>query len=98
MKYWQFGLAMLLLLGACTSATVAPPDPVVIIEPPAIEDQETTPEPTTAAPATTTEPAPAVASLNLPSATVISVGDGDTLRINDQGETITVRFACMDAV
>lgn len=103
MKYWQFGLAMLLLLGACTSATVAPPDPVVIIEPPAIEDQEPTPttatlEPAPPASATTTKPAPAVASLNLPVATVVSVGDGDTLRMNDQGETITVRFACMDAV
>ena len=38
-----------------------------------------------------------VASVNFPSATVVSVGDGDTLRMNYQGESITVRFACIDA-
>ena len=40
---------------------------------------------------------PAVASVNFPSATVVSVGDGDTMRINYQGETVTVRLACIDA-
>ncbi|WP_198806970.1 thermonuclease family protein [Leptolyngbya sp. BL0902] len=105
MKHWQFGLAALLLLGGCTTAVEAPPASVVIIEPsPAVEapqateDQALTPEP--AAPpvaATTTDPAPAVASLNLPVATVISVGDGDTLRMDYQGQTVTVRFACIDA-
>lgn len=100
MKHWQFGLAVLLLLTACSSPTVAPPDSVVIIEPspaveapPATADQALTPEPA----ATTTDPAPAVASLNLPVATVISVGDGDTLRMDYQGQNITVRFACIDA-
>ena len=44
-----------------------------------------------------TDPAPAVASLNLPSATVVSVGDGDTLRMDYQGQSVTVRFACVDA-
>ncbi len=44
-----------------------------------------------------TDPAPAVASLNLPVAAVVSVGDGDTLRMEYQGESITVRFACIDA-
>lgn len=44
-----------------------------------------------------TEPAPAVASNNLPSATVVSVGDGDTLRMDYQGQNVTVRFACIDA-
>lgn len=44
-----------------------------------------------------TDPAPAVASLNLPTATVVSVGDGDTLRMDYQGENITLRFACIDS-
>ena len=39
----------------------------------------------------------AVASVNYPAATVVSVGDGDTMRINYQGQTITVRLACIDA-
>ena len=38
-----------------------------------------------------------VASVNFPSATVVSVSDGDTMRINYQGETVTVRLACIDA-
>lgn len=38
-----------------------------------------------------------IASVNFPSATVISVGDGDTIRINYQGQTVTVRLACIDA-
>jgi len=42
------------------------------------------------------EPDPAIANLNLPEATVISVGDGDTLRMDYQGENITVRLACID--
>lgn len=39
----------------------------------------------------------AVASVNFPSATVVSLGDGDTMRINYQGQTVTVRMACVDA-
>ena len=38
-----------------------------------------------------------VANVNFPSATVVSVGDGDTMRINYQGQTVTVRLACIDA-
>jgi micrococcal nuclease len=30
-------------------------------------------------------------------ATVISTGDGDTLRVRDNGEAITIRLACIDA-
>ncbi|MCP9796200.1 thermonuclease family protein [Cyanobium sp. Lug-B] len=30
-------------------------------------------------------------------ATVISVGDGDTLRVEDRGKKITIRLACIDA-
>ena len=30
-------------------------------------------------------------------ATVLSIGDGDTLRVQDRGRTITVRLACIDA-
>jgi endonuclease YncB( thermonuclease family) len=44
-----------------------------------------------------TNPAPAIASLNLPVATVVSVGDGDTMRIEYQGQNMTVRLACIDA-
>ena len=43
-----------------------------------------------------TAPAPTVASLNLPSATVVSVGDGDTLRMDYQDQNVTVRLACID--
>lgn len=32
-----------------------------------------------------------------PLPTVVSVGDGDTLRIRNQGKTITVRLGCIDA-
>jgi len=37
--------------------------------------------------------------LALPSqaATVISIGDGDTLRVSDGGRTVTIRLACIDA-
>ena len=31
------------------------------------------------------------------SATVLSIGDGDTIRVLDQGRRITVRLACIDA-
>ena len=40
-------------------------------------------------------PKPTIAAIE--QATVISTGDGDTLRINQQGKPITVRIACMDA-
>ncbi len=36
---------------------------------------------------------PAAAQNTLPS--VVSVGDGDTLRVRSQGKTITVRLGCM---
>lgn len=32
-----------------------------------------------------------------PTATVFSIGDGDTLRVQDRGRTIMVRLACIDA-
>ncbi len=37
------------------------------------------------------------AAQSLPTATVISVGDGDTLRVQMQGEPVTIRVACIDA-
>lgn len=39
----------------------------------------------------------AVASLSASAATVISVGDGDTLRVEEAGRKITIRVACIDA-
>ena len=30
-------------------------------------------------------------------ATVVSIGDGDTLRVNDNGQRLTIRLACIDA-
>lgn len=30
-------------------------------------------------------------------ATVISTGDGDTLRVKTQGKVVTIRMACIDA-
>jgi len=41
----------------------------------------------------TVQPVPA----QTPSAVVLSIGDGDTLRVQDRGRTITVRLACIDA-
>jgi micrococcal nuclease len=38
---------------------------------------------------------PAVAQSTLP--TVISVGDGDSLRVRNQGKIITLRLGCIDA-
>jgi endonuclease YncB( thermonuclease family) len=40
---------------------------------------------------------PASAFTREPTATVLSIGDGDTLRVQDRGRTITVRLACIDA-
>ena len=39
----------------------------------------------------------AVASLSASAATVISVGDGDTLRVEDGGKKLSIRVACIDA-
>jgi micrococcal nuclease len=42
-------------------------------------------------------PVPAVAQRNaLP--TVVSVGDGDTLRVKDRGQIITIRLGCVDSL
>ncbi len=46
--------------------------------------------------ATAQAPAPAPAGTS-PEATVISVGDSDTIRVRMNGEPITVRLACIDA-
>ncbi|BBD63058.1 SNase-like nuclease (plasmid) [Nostoc sp. HK-01] len=41
---------------------------------------------------------PTLAQTSLPKMTVVSVSDGDTLRVrNQQGQTITVRLGCVDA-
>ena len=39
----------------------------------------------------------ALAPLSAMAATVISIGDGDTLRVEDAGKKITIRVACIDA-
>ncbi|WP_017302486.1 thermonuclease family protein [Nodosilinea nodulosa] len=41
--------------------------------------------------------ADAAAAKTLPTATVVSVGDGDTLRVQGQGDPVTIRLACVDA-
>jgi len=40
---------------------------------------------------------PSAAQQSQLTATVLSVGDGDTFRVQSQGKTITVRLACVDA-
>lgn len=39
----------------------------------------------------------AAAAKTLPTATVVSVGDGDTLRVQGQNGPVTIRLACVDA-
>ncbi|MBE9158020.1 thermonuclease family protein [Nodosilinea sp. LEGE 06152] len=41
--------------------------------------------------------AQAAAAKTLPTATVVSVGDGDTLRVQGQSGPLTIRLACVDA-
>ncbi|MBD2255678.1 thermonuclease family protein [Nostoc parmelioides] len=42
--------------------------------------------------------APTVAQTGLPNMTVVSIGDGDTLRVrNQQGQPVTIRLGCVDA-
>jgi endonuclease YncB( thermonuclease family) len=40
---------------------------------------------------------PGALSAHTPPATVLSIGDGDTIRVRQAGETFTVRLACIDA-
>lgn len=53
--------------------------------------------PTSSLPPEVTEsaPSPALAQNNFP--VVVSTGDGDTLRINRSGQTVTIRLACIDS-
>lgn len=41
---------------------------------------------------------PVVAVAQTPTGRVVSVGDGDTLRVATGGKTVTVRLACIDAL
>lgn len=81
---------VLLLLSSCTST---PPGSKVTVTP-LSTSTPTQPgaQPSTPAPA---EVQVAQGSRELP--TVISVGDGDTLRISLEGEAVTVRLTCVDA-
>ncbi|MBD2113765.1 MULTISPECIES: thermonuclease family protein [Cyanophyceae] len=47
--------------------------------------------------AVTDQDAHQAAAKTLPTATVVSVGDGDTLRVQGQDGSITIRLACVDA-
>ncbi len=38
-----------------------------------------------------------LAALPAEAATVVSIGDGDTLRVDDRGKRLTIRLACIDA-
>ncbi|MBD1852963.1 thermonuclease family protein [Cyanobacteria bacterium FACHB-502] len=40
---------------------------------------------------------PGTTAQSLPTATIVSTGDGDTLRINQAGRAITVRMICIDS-
>jgi len=42
-------------------------------------------------------PVPSAAQAQGSSATVVSIGDGDTIRVRDAGRLVTVRLACIDA-
>lgn len=80
----------LLLLGSCTSP---PTEPAAVVAPPsAPSPAQTKTQPETLA---QTEPQVSQGSRELP--TVISVGDGDTLRVNLDDEAVTVRLTCVDA-
>lgn len=64
------------------------------------QSQSTLPSPTASEPTeTTTTPKPIAAQATdaQSATTVVSTGDGDTLRVRHNGETITVRIACTDA-
>ena len=74
--------ALLMLATGCSSQ---PQTPVSVNPPPAVS-----PVTEASAPATVE-----VAQNELPQ--VVSVGDGDTLRIRHSGKTITVRLGCLDA-
>jgi len=75
--------ALLMLATGCTSK---PQTPVT-------EQPSQTVSPVTETSATVATPA--VAQNELPQ--VVSVGDGDTLRVKQAGKTITVRLGCIDA-
>jgi len=80
-------LALLLLVTGCTAKQ---------------ELQSTLPPPTTVASQSPEAAANLVVSTTQsdtaqPSTTVLSVGDGDTIRVSQGGEKVTVRLACTDA-
>jgi len=81
-----FSLA-LFALTACTTGSSAPHNEVVAIPSAASEVTDSTTSELTAAPAVSSQP----------SSAVVSVGDGDTIRVSQAGETITVRLTCIDA-
>ncbi|HEY9636070.1 MAG TPA: thermonuclease family protein [Coleofasciculaceae cyanobacterium] len=76
--------ALLLLATGCTSQPLTP-----VSEKPS---QLISPTTSTATATTTTS---TVVQNELPQ--VVSVGDGDTLRVKQGGKTITVRLGCIDA-
>lgn len=78
-------LALLILATGCTSSQ---------------QSQSTQPLPT-ASELTVSSVTPVTDTAQVPSAqpstTVVSVGDGDTIRVKDDRETLTVRLVCTDA-
>ena len=77
------GVAALGLVVVVSGCSGPPPGDVIALstEPGAITDSSS----------------PVAASKTLPTATVVSVGDGDTLRVQLQGTPVTIRVACIDA-
>lgn len=82
-----FSLALFALAG-CTAGSDTPYNKVVVLPSAASEVMDSIPASDLAA---------APASSYQPSNTVVSVGDGDTIRVSQGRETITVRLVCTDA-
>ena len=83
MNRWYRAVSAAGLAGAiasCTGPTVAPPTQEIIAElSPTITDQGQVTDP---APALADGRSLSIASLNLPVATIVSVGDGDTAQVS----------------
>lgn len=88
LTYWISTIVFLILTGitapeTSTQQATAPSPPTEPVSP---SPSQTSPS-----------PVPTEATVVQPSTTVVSVGDGDTIRVKRNGEGISVRLACTDA-